>query len=409
MPVTPSQPCRAARGRKESSDTLAMRHPPSSSSDSSRASSESEDDSLPPEARHRKAPSGDADSRQSSVQAPLRSELPPTEPPVRIPQVFRQSAGPARYTLLPIRHPRLWSLYKQHQASFWTVEELDLATDVRDWAALSEGERSFLSYVLAFFASSDGIVLENLLTRFCGDVELPEARCFYAFQGAMENVHSETYALLIETLVSEPKQRDFLFRAIETIPCVNKKAQWALNWCASSNSFTRRLVAFACVEGIFFSGSFCAVFWVKKRGILPGLCFSNELISRDEGLHCEFACALYEMLDDNERLEEDIVHGIIKDAVECEKEFICEALSVDLIGMNAGKMADYIEFVADRLAMSLGYEPLFNAENPFEWMHLISMEGKSNMFERRIGEYQLSGFGEKSAEGHRQFRLDAEF
>lgn len=386
-----------------------MRLPPSSSSDSSRASSESEEDALPPEARRWKTSAVDTDTSAPSASPPAAPPQQSAAAAVKIPAVFREDAGSARYTLLPIRHSRLWSLYKKHQASFWTAEELDLSADVRDWAGLSEGERSFLSYVLAFFASSDGIVLENLLTRFCTDVQLPEARSFYAFQAAMENVHSETYALLIDTLVREPRQRDFLFRAIETIPCVNKKADWALRWCASSGSFTRRLVAFACVEGIFFSGSFCAIFWMKKRGLMPGLCFSNELISRDEGLHCDFACALYDMLGEDERLDEDCVHGIVRDAVLCEKEFICEALSVDLIGMNAGKMEEYIEFVADRLAMTLGYQPLYNTENPFEWMNLISMEGKSNMFERRIGEYQLSGFGEEKDESHRQFRLDVDF
>jgi ribonucleoside-diphosphate reductase beta chain len=320
--------------------------------------------------------------------------------------VFREE-GSARYTLLPIRHERLWTLYKQHQASFWTAEELDLAVDLRDWAGLSAPERGFLSHVLAFFASSDGIVLENLLTRFCTDVQLPEARCFYAFQAAMENIHSEAYSLLIETLVSEPAERSHLFRAIETIPCVHAKADWALRWCASDASFQHRLVAFACVEGIFFSGSFCAVFWMKKRGLMPGLTFSNELIARDEGLHCEFACALYDMVPDAERLSEAEVHRVVGSAVASEKEFICEALSVDLIGMNAAAMACYIEFVADRLVVTLGYAKMYKTANPFDFMDLIGTEGKTNFFERRVGEYQKAGVTTDRADN--QFTLNADF
>lgn len=324
-----------------------------------------------------------------------------------VPEVFLEKETTARFTLFPIEHAKLWELYKKHQASFWTAEELDFASDLSDWASLTESERSFILHVLAFFASSDGIVLENLINRFCSEIELPEARCFYAFQAAMENVHSETYSLLIETYVSDPKQRSFLFRAIETIPCVNAKAEWALRWCTSTASFQERLVAFAAVEGIFFSGSFCAVFWLKKRGLMPGLTFSNELISRDEGLHCEFACALYDMLPHHERLSEDRIHAILRDAVTSERQFICDALSVDLIGMNALLMSDYIEHVADRLALSLGYGPMFRTRNPFPWMDLISLQGKTNFFERRVGEYRKAGF--TAERDDKMFSLDVDF
>lgn len=305
-----------------------------------------------------------------------------------VPDVFRADSA-QRYTLFPIRYQRLWKLFKQHQSSFWTAEEIDLEQDTRDWISLNDNERHFLSHVLAFFAASDGIVLENLIERFCSDVQLPEARTFYAFQAAMENVHSETYSLLIDTYIRDPEEKFALLSAIETIPCVRRKAQWALRWIASTASFVERLVAFACVEGIFFSGSFCAIFWLKKRGLMPGLTFSNELISRDEGLHCEFACALYEMLPSPERLSKDEIYSLVSSAVACEKHFVCEALSVDLIGMNSKLMAQYIEFVADRLLLSLGYERLYNATNPFDWMELISLQGKSNFFEKKVGEVCL--------------------
>jgi ribonucleoside-diphosphate reductase beta chain len=324
-----------------------------------------------------------------------------------VPAVFRVDAAAARYTLFPIQQHRLWTLYKQHQASFWTAEELDLAADLRDWSSLSESERHFVSHVLAFFASSDGIVLENIVHRFCSDVQLPEARCFYACQAFMENIHSETYSLLIDTYIADVRQRHFLFRAIETIPCVREKADWALRWCASSASFQERLVAFAAVEGVFFSGSFCAIFWLKKRGLMPGLTFSNELISRDEGLHCDFACALYDMLPRGERLSQERIHDIFHDAVRCEKQFICEALSVDLIGMNSKLMSQYIEYVADRLILTLGYDVIFNAKNPFSWMELISLQGKSNFFERRVGEYQKAGV--TGMHGEDEFSLDCDF
>jgi len=259
-----------------------------------------------------------------------------------------------------------------------------------DWNdKLNDKERLFVSHVLAFFAASDGIVLENLAARFMKEVQIPEARCFYGFQLAIENIHSETYSLLIETYIRDQTARNHLFNAMETIDCVKKKAEWAMCWITSSNSFAERLVAFAAVEGIFFSGSFCAIFWLKKRGLMPGLSYSNELISRDEGLHCDFACLLYSKLV--RKLPQEAVHDIISKAVECEKEFICDALPVDLIGMNSRMMAQYIEFVADRLLYSLGYEKLYRTKNPFDWMEMISLEGKTNFFEKRVAEYQKAG------------------
>jgi len=339
------------------------------------------------------------------------SVAPPSAPPpvaatdgADIPAIFRAEAS-ERYTLFPIRHPRIWEMYKKHEASFWTAEEVDLSHDLEHWARLSDAERHFVKHVLAFFASSDGIVLENLLSRFCSDVQLPEARCFYAFQGAMENVHSETYSLLIDTYIKDAAEKDLLFHAIERIPAVKDKADWALRWVGSAAVFAERLVAFAAVEGIFFSGSFCAIFWLKKRGLMPGLTFSNELISRDEGLHCDFACLLYSMLP--ERLPADRVVTIIRDAVAAEKVFVCDALSVELIGMNVAMMSAYIEFVADRLLQALGYDKVWGTPNPFDWMEMISMQGKTNFFEKRVGEYQKAGVtGDK---GDNVFTLDADF
>ncbi|HRP56409.1 ribonucleoside-diphosphate reductase small subunit [Agriterribacter sp.] len=293
-----------------------------------------------------------------------------------------------RFVILPINYPKVWEMYKKHEASFWTAEEIDLSGDLQHWADLNDGERHFISHVLAFFAASDGIVNENLAVNFMSEVQLPEARCFYGFQIMMENIHSETYALLIDTYIKDPIEKDRLFHAIETIPAVKRKAQWALRWI-ENGSFAERLVAFAAVEGIFFSGSFCSLFWLKKRGLMPGLTFSNELISRDEGLHCEFACQLYSMLSN--KLSQAEVHGIIKDAVEIEKEFITEALPVALIGMNAKLMQQYIEFVADRWLAELGYDKIFKAANPFDFMEMISLEGKTNFFEKRVGDYQKSG------------------
>lgn len=310
-----------------------------------------------------------------------------------------------RFVILPINYPAIWEKYKKHEASFWTAEEIDLGDDMKDWNALNDGERHFISHVLAFFAASDGIVNENLAVNFMSEVQLPEARCFYGFQIMMENIHSETYALLIDTYIKDPKEKDRLFHAIDTVPAVKKKAEWALRWI-ENGSFAERLVAFAAVEGIFFSGSFCSIFWMKKRGLMPGLTFSNELISRDEGLHCEFACLLYGMLKN--KLTEKEVHGIISDAVAIEKEFVTEALPVDLIGMNAKLMQQYIEFVADRWLSELGYTKIYNATNPFDFMELISLQGKTNFFEKRVGEYQKSGVMNDAA-ASKAFSMDEDF
>jgi ribonucleoside-diphosphate reductase beta chain len=309
-----------------------------------------------------------------------------------------------RFVLLPINYPKVWEVYKRHEASFWTAEEIDLSGDLKDWGTLNDGERHFITHVLAFFAASDGIVNENLAVNFMSEVQIPEARCFYGFQIMMENIHSETYALLIDTYVKDPAEKDRLFHAIDTVPAVKKKAEWALRWIENGN-FAERLVAFAAVEGIFFSGSFCSIFWLKKRGLMPGLTFSNELISRDEGLHCEFACLLYGMLQ--QKLTQEEVHGIIGDAVTIEKEFITNALPVDLIGMNSRLMAQYIEFVADRWLAELGYAKMFNAANPFDFMEMISLQGKTNFFEKRVGDYQKSGI--MSGKDTQTFSLDEDF
>ncbi|KAG9158277.1 hypothetical protein Leryth_000404 [Lithospermum erythrorhizon] len=290
--------------------------------------------------------------------------------------------------MFPIQYPKIWEMYKKAEASFWTVEEVDLSQDQRHWENLSNGERHFITHVLAFFAASDGIVLENLAGRFMKEVQLSEARAFYGFQIAIENIHSEMYSLLLETYIKDSDEKCRLFRAIETIPCVEKKAHWALRWIDGGESFAERIIAFACVEGIFFSGSFCAIFWLKKRGLMPGLTFSNELISRDEGLHCDFACLLYGLL--NNKLPEGRVRGIIDDAVKIEREFVCDSLPCALVGMNGELMSQYIEFVADRLLGALGYGKMYNVSNPFDWMELISLQGKTNFFERRVGEYQMA-------------------
>jgi len=317
--------------------------------------------------------------------------------------------NPRRWVLLPIQYPAVFEMYKKHEASFWTAEEIDLAQDTKDWERLTEGEQHFVKHVLAFFAASDGIVLENLAAQFSTEVQIPEARAFYGFQMAMENIHSETYSLLIEQYVKDPAEKDRVFNAIETMPAVQEKAKWAVQWMNRDSSFAERIMAFAAVEGILFSGSFCAIYWLKKRGLMPGLTFSNELISRDEGLHAEFACLLYGMLQ--HKLPEDVAHDIIKGAVDAERTFICEALPCDLIGMNSELMTKYIEFVADRLLTALGHSKVFGASNPFDWMELISLQGKTNFFEKRVGEYQkagvMSGSGEQ--EESRGFSLDADF
>jgi ribonucleotide reductase beta subunit family protein with ferritin-like domain len=295
-----------------------------------------------------------------------------------------------RFVLFPIQHKDIWEMYKKHEASFWTAEEVDLSQDNKDWDLLTKDEQHFIKHVLAFFAASDGIVLENIGQRFLTEVQLPEARCFYGFQLAMENIHSETYSLLIDTYIKDSTEKHEMFNAIEKIPCIRKKAEWAMKWITCGDSFAERLVAFAAVEGIFFSGSFCAIYWLKKRSKMPGLTFSNELISRDEGLHCDFACLLYRNLKYT-KLSESTIHKIIGDAVEIEKEFVCSSIPVSLIGMNADLMSEYIEFVADRLIDALGYKKIYHTKNPFEWMEMISLQGKTNFFEKRVGEYQKAG------------------
>jgi len=300
--------------------------------------------------------------------------------------------NPNRYVLFPIQHSNIWTEYKKQVACFWTTEEIDLSKDLNDWNKLNEDEQFFIKNILAFFAGSDGIVLENLGKRFLSEIQIPEARCAYGFQLMIENIHSETYSLLIDTLIKDQVEKEHLFNAINTIDCVQKKAHWAIRWIDDVESnFATRLVAFACVEGIFFSGSFCAIYWLKKRGLMPGLTFSNELISRDEGLHTQFACLLYSMLDN--KLSKEIVYEIIIDAVNIEKEFIIDSLPCRLIGMNSEMMSEYIEFVADRLLLQLGYNKIYNTENPFQFMELISLENKTNFFEKRVSEYSLGRVG----------------
>ncbi|MEI6408003.1 MAG: ribonucleotide-diphosphate reductase subunit beta [Bacteroidota bacterium] len=311
-----------------------------------------------------------------------------------------------RFVLFPIKYSTIWEWYKKSVASFWTVEEVDLTQDMNDWdQKLNDGERHFIKHVLAFFAASDGIVNENLVLNFMREVQIPEARCFYGFQVAIENIHSEMYSLLIDTYIKEPKEKDFLFNALRNLDCVSKKGNWALRWIENAPTFAHRLIAFAAVEGIFFSGSFCAIYWLKKRGLMPGLTFSNELISRDEGMHCDFACLLFSMLQDKPDAAE--ITAIITEAVSFEKEFVTDALPVSLIGMNADMMSQYIEFVADRLLNSLGADKFYNTANPFPWMDLISMQGKTNFFEKRVGDYQKAGVMGKREE--QAFTMEADF
>ncbi|KAI9887266.1 MAG: Ribonucleotide-diphosphate reductase (RNR), small subunit [Watsoniomyces obsoletus] len=314
--------------------------------------------------------------------------------------------NPHRFVLFPIKYHEIWQMYKKAEASFWTAEEIDLSKDMSDWNdRLTDDERYFISHVLAFFAASDGIVNENLVERFSGEVQIPEARCFYGFQIMMENIHSETYSLLIDTYIKEQKQRTYLFDAIDTIPCIRKKADWAIRWIQDKDStFAQRLVAFAAVEGIFFSGSFASIFWLKKRGLMPGLTFSNELISRDEGLHTDFACLLLSHL--RHRPSPAAIEKIIIEAVSIEQEFLVDALPCALLGMNATLMKQYIEFVADRLLVAMGNQKYYNATNPFDFMESISLAGKTNFFEKRVGDYQKAGVmagakkrGEQSSNG----------
>ena len=315
----------------------------------------------------------------------------------------------SRFVLFPIEHDDIWQYYKKAEASFWTAEEIDLSQDQTDWESLNDGERHFITHVLAFFAASDGIVNENLAEHFVAEVQYTEAKFFYGFQIAIENIHSETYSLLIDTYVKDGGEKDLLFNAIDTMDCVKKKADWALKWIDEGN-FAERLIAFAAVEGIFFSGSFCSIFWLKKRGLMPGLSFSNELISRDEGLHCDFACHLYTKHVVN-RLPENTVIEIIKDAVSIEKEFVTDSLPVNLIGMNSELMCQYIEFVADRLLNELIGKKIYNSTNPFDFMEMISLQGKTNFFEKRVGEYQKAGVMKNASEENTapKFSLDEDF
>jgi len=318
--------------------------------------------------------------------------------------------NPRRFVILPIQYDSIWRMYKKAVASFWTAEEVDLSADARDWESLKPDEKYFIKHVLAFFAASDGIVNENLVERFMQEVQVPEARCFYGFQVAIENIHSEMYSLLIDTYVKEPAERERLFNAIETVPAVKKKADWALKWISEKNgaTYAERVVAFASVEGIFFSGSFAAIFWLKKRGLMPGLTFSNELISRDEGLHTDFACLMFKHLVNKPSKER--VLSIVSNAVEIECEFLTEALPVALIGMNNELMVQYIKYVADRLLVELECEKHYRVENPFDFMEIISLEGKTNFFEKRVGEYQKAGVMSGLANNDsNKFTLDADF
>merc|ERR1712180_89911 len=311
-----------------------------------------------------------------------------------------------RFVILPISYGDIWQMYKKAEASFWTAEEVDLSKDLADWDNLKDDERYFVSHVLAFFAASDGIVNENLVERFMKEVQVPEARCFYGFQIAMENIHSEMYSLLIDTFIKEAEERERLFNAIETVPAVKKKADWALKWIGNeAASYSERVVAFASVEGIFFSGSFAAIFWLKKRGLMPGLTFSNELISRDEGLHTDFACLMFKHLVN--KPSQDRILEIVKEAVDIECDFLTNALPVALIGMNCDLMVQYIKFVADRLLVELECPKVFNTKNPFDFMEAISLEGKTNFFEKRVGEYQKMGV--ISTKEENKFTLDADF
>ena len=294
-----------------------------------------------------------------------------------------------RFVMFPIIHDDIWSMYQKQVECFWRPEEIELNIDLNHWSELTPPEREFISMILAFFAASDGIVMENLATRFMNDVQWSEARAFYGFQIAMENIHSHTYSLLIDTYIKDPVEKDRYFNAIENFPCIKKKSEWAQKWISDNrSSFATRLIAFACIEGIFFSGAFCSIYWLKQRGLMPGLTFSNELISRDEALHTEFAILLYSKIV--RKIPKNKVHEIIKDAVAIEIEFICEALPCKLIGMNSGLMSQYIEFIADRLCIQLGYSKIYNTSNPFEFMELISIEQKTNFFESRVSEYSLA-------------------
>lgn len=316
-----------------------------------------------------------------------------------------------RFVIFPIKHHDIWDWYKKMEASFWTAEEIDLHQDLNDWNnKLSEDEKYFIKHILAFFAASDGIVNENLAENFVNEVQYAEAKFFYGFQIMMENIHSETYSLLIDTYVKDETEKDQLFRALDVFPAIKKKADWALKWI-ESDSFAERLIAFAAVEGIFFSGAFCSIFWLKKRGLMPGLTFSNELISRDEGVHCDFAVHLHNHHLIN-KVSKERISEILVDALNIEREFITESLPVSLIGMNATLMAQYLEFVTDRLLVELGCERVYNSSNPFDFMDMISLQGKTNFFEKRVSEYQKAGVMNSGSQGDsdsQRISFDADF
>lgn len=314
-----------------------------------------------------------------------------------------------RFVLLPIKYPEIWEAYKRNLSTFWTAEEIDLADDLRDWSKLTPDEQNFVKQVLGFFAASDGIVNENININFASEIQIPEARAFYAYQTLIESIHSETYSLLIDTFIKNEAEKTHLFNAIETIPAIKQKCEWAMKWFDSSRPFAQRIIAFACVEGIHFAGSFCAIFWLKKRGLMPGLCKSNEFIARDESEHRRFAELIYNTLQPENRASQKVIHEIVKDAVEVEKSFVCDALKVNLIGMNKELMCQYIEFVADHLLSSLGYEKLFpKSTNPFPWMDLLGLNSsKTNFFEQRVSEYSKAGIMVNPEEN--KFSLDDDF
>jgi ribonucleoside-diphosphate reductase beta chain len=344
----------------------------------------------------RKTSVGEQKEVESLALPPPVVVSPPEPAPTVYPEPLLQE-NPDRFVIFPIKHPDLWAKYKQHMAVFWTPEEIDLSKDMKDWEKLTDNERHFIKNILGFFAGSDGIVMENLATRFTREVQWPEAKFFYGCQNLLEAVHSETYSLLIDTYISDKKEKDELLRATSTIPCVKKKAEWALAWIDSKDAdFATRLLGFAAVEGIFFSGAFCAIFWLKQRGLMPGLTLSNEFIARDEGLHTDFACLLYSKVVN--KLDKKKAYKIIKDAVKIEKQFITKSLPCELIGMNADLMSQYIEFVADRLLLQLGYPKTYKAANPFPFMERISLENKDNFFEKRVSTYAKATVGKDRAE-----------
>jgi ribonucleotide reductase beta subunit family protein with ferritin-like domain len=341
------------------------------------------------------------EQRESSFE---ETHAEPVKPVINLPEPIL-TENPFRHTIFPLQYPKLFAKYKNHLAVFWTPEEIDLSKDMAHWAKLNKDEQHFIKHILGFFAGSDGIVMENLSDRFAKDVQIPEARFFYAAQNVMESIHSETYSLLIDTYIDDPQEKLDILRAVNTIPCVKKKAEWAQQWITSADDFATRLLAFATVEGIFFSGAFCAIYWIKERGIMPGLTFSNELIARDEGLHTDFAVELYKELKN--KLSKEKVHKIIREAVKAEKEFITKALPCDMIGMNSKMMSQYIEFVADRLTSQLGYPKIWYSKNPFDFMERISLESKENFFEKRVSTYAKATVGRDREE--MKFSLDADF